>query len=699
MENLLNQALSMVNMAIFRRQQNAQYFLVYASQPWFERCIPNAKINSYLTLAGTSHFLDDFLLDADEFWQQGSDKLLQSEVWKENLHTATMTLQAVAYVKDGNEFLIIKDAALEYQNRQDTLQTARESMIEHQQLMDSHFSAQNRLENMLTQAESQTQQSLQLLEALDHADLGVIVTDNKQGILLQNPASFQLFSIEKSSLDNSPLSQLKRILGHQLPEYTNLLSSGRRWDGELYYTDATNNEKWFQATLFTIKNQYGETAFIVYLITDITRLKHLVKLNETLYQQDILTELPNRQSLFAYISQQMANNIPLKLTCINIKRFSLFNKHHGYTKGDQILNSFASWLSSNFSQAKYIARIGGDEFALIDCPVSGNDILTLNQNTKWQIDNQSVDLMLSIAEVESPIYGRDINELMKNLDLAMHLSRPCFESKFKLFDEQVKASAELTLIIEKNLPMALENDEFELYLQPIIDVVSGEVIQAEALIRWNHPKHGMISPEDFISIAEQTGAIIPIGNWVITKTCEYAKRFNDLDKKIKISFNVSPIQLASNDLLQHLQYEVSRHELQRGQLEVEITENIMVSNIDQYQHLFKHCKELGISIAIDDFGTGYSSLSYLTKFPVDKLKVDRCFIAKVLENHTNKTIVEAVISLANSLNIDIVAEGIETQDQSDFLADKNCTSLQGYYYSRPLPYQTFCQFILSNNAG
>ena len=238
-----------------------------------------------------------------------------------------------------------------------------------------------------------------------------------------------------------------------------------------------------------------------------------------------------------------------------------------------------------------------------------------------------------------------------------------------------------------------KNHEFELYLQPIIDIKTNCITKAEALIRWNHPKNGLVSPNDFIQIAERSGLIITIGEWVINRTCEISKELSRLGFDIKISINLSPSQVADSNLFNYLKTSVQKHKVNPELLELEVNEDVLVDDYSVVEKLLSKARTMGMSVSVDDFGTGYSSLSYLKKLPLDYLKIDRSFIKEIVADDNDKAIVKAVIAMAHNLNLCVTAEGVETQEQLTFLVNNACNSVQGYMFSRPITIAYFIKLL------
>jgi EAL domain-containing protein (putative c-di-GMP-specific phosphodiesterase class I) len=358
-----------------------------------------------------------------------------------------------------------------------------------------------------------------------------------------------------------------------------------------------------------------------------------------------------------------------------------------------------------------IAKIGGTEFAVImeinhlHTQVSSQDKVQCVKFAKEMISASCLPFYLSSGHkceiglnVGAAAFPKDTNsaeELMKYADLAVYAAKKKTVSSIEFYSKKLEDASRKRIEMEDALRNAITNQEFELFLQPILDLVSGKIIKAEALIRWHHPNGYLIPPDEFIPLAEQTGLIIPIGKWVIKEACVILNRLSVKHEDIKLSINLSPRQISDRQLFEFIKNSIHKAQVNPQRLELELTEGVLIDNYDKVHYLLDEVRKLGMSVSIDDFGTGYSSLSYLQKLPIDRLKIDRSFIKELNENSKDSdgAIILAVIAMAHSLKLEVIAEGVETVLQKDFLKQNNCNVAQGFLFSHPIPCDDFCDLL------
>jgi predicted signal transduction protein with EAL and GGDEF domain len=361
----------------------------------------------------------------------------------------------------------------------------------------------------------------------------------------------------------------------------------------------------------------------------------------------------------------------------------------GHPVGDSLLRAVADRLSAAVRNVDTVARLGGDEFAIIqtdlgspdNAAVLANRIITALREP-FDIDGHRVVTGTSIGIATAPRDGTSSDTLLMNADIALYLAKAERRGTYRFFEPEMDRQVQARREVELDIRNALQADEFDLHYQPILDLQSGRVAGFEALIRWNHPVRGMIDPADFIPIAEETGLIIPIGDWVLRKAClDAAKWPRDID----IAVNLSSVQFKGGKLLDNVRQALAISKLDPNRLELEITESVVLQNGEETLTLLHQLRGLGIRIALDDFGTGYSSLGYLRSFPFDKIKIDRSFIRDIDANAGSAVIVGAVVGIARALDMTTVAEGVETASQLALVRSQGCAMVQGYLFSRPRP--------------
>jgi diguanylate cyclase (GGDEF)-like protein len=446
------------------------------------------------------------------------------------------------------------------------------------------------------------------------------------------------------------------------------------------------------------------------------QLNHERRLHRLAYY-DSLTGLPNRQSFYesleTFLELAKQHNYQAAILFIDLDRFKRINDTLGHEYGDLVLKEVAERLSicirttdmiarcpAPSKPESKIARLGGDEFSLFLNQVKDQqDIAIVAQNVidiisqPIKIDNYEVMLTPSIGIAIYPDNGLLANQLMKHADIAMYKAKEAGRRTYTFYANSLNERSLERLKLEEYLRTGIEKQEFELQFQPQIDLKNNCVNKAEALVRWHHPELGVISPLEFIPLAEESGLIIELGEWILREACLQAKRWLDDGITCRISVNVSSVQFKQSDLIGKVKRALSDSQLPPELLELELTESAIMSDVEDNIIRLQNLKDMGITIAVDDFGTGYSSLSYLKKFPIDTLKIDRSFIEDIADNENDEAIVKAIMALAESMNLNVVAEGIESVEQLKILHAFNCGLIQGFYFSEPLTNDEFVYFV------
>ncbi|MGM0680403.1 MAG: putative bifunctional diguanylate cyclase/phosphodiesterase, partial [Pseudomonadota bacterium] len=366
----------------------------------------------------------------------------------------------------------------------------------------------------------------------------------------------------------------------------------------------------------------------------------------------------------------------------------------------------ASRFLMNIRKNDTVARLGGDEFVVLLENIESEENVAyfaeklLNAFVDpFDIDANHLHMSLSMGICISPYDGQDVETLLKNADAAMYRAKEQGRNGFQFFTAELSRRAHEKLTLETNLRKAIELSQLDLYYQPQNHLDSGRITSAEALLRWSHPQLGAIPPDRFIPIAEETGLIVPIGDWVITRACQQLRQWRDDGYTIQqIAINVSGVQLQRGDLVGHILTTCDYYQLAVSDLELEITESILMEDTETAFHILTKLQKYGATITVDDFGTGYSSLGYLKKLPVNKLKIDRDFIRDIVNDPDDAAIVRAILAMAENLQLTVIAEGVEEKAHCDFLRAQNCQIAQGYYFSRPVPAVEF-QELLRNESS
>ena len=412
---------------------------------------------------------------------------------------------------------------------------------------------------------------------------------------------------------------------------------------------------------------------------------------------DTVTSLPNRimfnQRLEQAIAQAHRHSRQLALMFIDLDRFKIINDTLGHETGDLLLCKVAQRLTDNLRQGDIVARLGGDEFVVLledvadaACVGTVAEKLITAMNENFVVAEREVHVTASIGISSYPLDAQDARSLMKYADIAMYRAKEQGRNTFQFYSEQINVHSVERLTLESQLRGALERDELVLHYQPVIDAKTGHIIGMEALVRWQHPEGGLLQPAKFIDIAEETGLIVQIGEWVLRNACRQQRKWKGLGlPPIRIAVNLSPRQFVHRHLIDDIVKVLAETEFDPSFLELEITETTVMHNTERAAALLEQLKEMGVRIAIDDFGTGYSSLACLKRFPINSLKIDRSFIADVPHEPGNTAITQAIIAMAHSLGLKVTAEGVESAEQVSFLREHRCEEMQGYYFSRPLP--------------
>lgn len=441
------------------------------------------------------------------------------------------------------------------------------------------------------------------------------------------------------------------------------------------------------------------------IIRNITEHKEAEKLAIFQANHDLLTGLPNRHllrkkfNLLLTQSQKECKRIILMF--IDLDRFKLINDAYGHSKGDELLCTVTKRMLENIEPSDTLARIGGDEFVLLLSERTDQfDILLFAENflnnltEPLYLGNKEVRISASIGISFYPKDGKTLDKLISNADMAMYQVKSTGRNGYSFYENSMLNEAGRKMIINQELSNALNKGEFEMYFQPLVNAINNQIIGAEGLIRWNHPKKGLLSASEFIDHTEDTGLVPKISEWTIDTICKTLHHWNTMGYALKqISINLSPTYLERYDFSEKIKETLNYYQIMPSQIEIEILENINISNMEHVINQLHKLNQLGVKIAIDDFGTGYSSLNYLERFPVDTIKLDQIFIKEIKEKSIKSPIISAIISIAQGLDLNLIAEGVETEFQSNYLQNLGCFLMQGFFYSKPLPSNQFMKLL------
>ena len=545
---------------------------------------------------------------------------------------------------------------------------------------------------------------------------GMLITDRDNLIISVNPAYTKITGYTAEELigkDPKVLSSGKQDKAFYQNMWEQLNHMGH-WSGEIWNRHKTGELFLEWLSINSIYEPNGAIHYRIAIFSDITNQKH----NESLIWQqanfDALTGLPNRNMLMERIHQQLQKNqlsgLSMALLIVDLDRFREINNVHGHVAGDFVIKVIAQRLQSCVRDIDTVARMGGGEFAII---LNNLDEIGLADRVAQSVlDSLTAPLYLeketiyqsaSIGITVSPADGADAATLIKNAEQSMYKSKHEGRNRYCYFTKLIQDEAQVRALFTHNLYKAIQADQFVIHYQPILELTTGAIHKAEALIRWQHPELGMISPGSFIPIAEETGLIVDIGNWVFYTTTQQLKKWRKtFDVDFQISINSSPVQFY-NEIKHDSHHAWFKHMdklgLPSNSITIEVTEGLMLKNNQSVSDQLNEFRENGFQLSLDDFGTGYSSLSYLHKYHFDYIKIDQSFVRDMTETSSQLVLCEAIIVMAHKLGLKVIAEGIETAEQRDLLIKAGCDYGQGYYLSYPIPIDEFELLLAKNNQS
>jgi diguanylate cyclase (GGDEF)-like protein/PAS domain S-box-containing protein len=527
----------------------------------------------------------------------------------------------------------------------------------------------------------------------------IMVTDAENRIVQVNAAFQKITGYDEAEV----MGRDPKLLGsgrHDGAFFKNMwqaLSDRGHWTGEIWdkRKDGSEYPKWVRVD--TIRDPEGCISHYVTVFSDISERKASEERIRHLAQHDALTGLPNRFTLAAHLEHALAraerSGEKVGLMFIDLDNFKTVNDTLGHHIGDRLLCEVAKRIGRAVRKSDIVARIGGDEFVVVleSTKVESDEGMVAQKiidqlGEPIVIDGNVLHTTPSIGLAIFPEDGDSAEVLMKNADVAMYHAKSAGRNNYQFYTEHMNHAAAVRAQMEGRLRAALSGDEFLLHYQPQINLATGKVSGIEALIRWQNPELGLVSPANFIPLAEEVGLIVPISAWVLENACKTAKLWCEQDIAFEcMSVNISPQEFRQRNFPEMVEAVLLKTGLPAARLELEITESTLMDSADTTVEMLLRLKALGVTLAIDDFGTGYSSLGYLKRFPIDRLKIDRSFVRDLETDASDAAISTAVIALAHSLGLQVVAEGVETQGQADFLLQRGCDSVQGYLFSRPVP--------------
>ncbi len=558
----------------------------------------------------------------------------------------------------------------------------------------------------ITDSKKAEQQLQKLGRALDQSPTSIIITDTDGVIEYVNPKFEEVSGYSAAEAIGQRPSILKSgdKSDEEYADMWKILKSGKEWQGVFHNKRKNGSLYWESARISPVRNEDGEIAYYIGIKEDITQQR---KNEEQIRYQanfDLLTGLPNRTLLMERLHQNVLfakrGDVKFSVLFVDLDRFKVVNDLYGHVVGDRLMKMVASRLQQQVRETDTVARFGGDEFVVLLLGADSADAAALVARKivdvlsgSFELDNRKITIGASVgitlfpqdvASVDNNV-EEAVGALLSNADMAMYQAKAGGRNHYHFFEQAMQDRVKRHVALEQDLKTALKHNELRVYYQPLIDAYSSEMIGMEALMRWQHPEKGMIAPDQFISLAEESGAIGELGEWVFGQACKQVRKWQDkYQVKINLSVNLSARQRDKGFNADSLRNILLESKLDPQYLMLEITENLLLKESDQAAQWLCSLKDCGVKLAVDDFGTGYSSLSYLKHFPVDILKIDRSFIKDIPEDKEDISLVTAIVAMADSLGIGVIAEGVETEEQRQFLKGIGCDYMQGFLFDKPL---------------
>jgi len=533
---------------------------------------------------------------------------------------------------------------------------------------------------------------------------GLVVVSRDLNVFTVNPSFNKMFSTRSEDVtgrhieDILPFADLKEAIN-------DALASGNE-SQDLVLESSSEGNRFFRISISRIKPAEDTAeSQVLLVIEDITERKRSEEKIIQLANYDNLTGLPNRRLLMNFINQTITlvgrRALYAAVLFIDLDRFKLINDTLGHSAGDELLKEVAERLKKCVRLSDIVGRLGGDEFiALLPDIEQFEDVIIICKRIysifeiPVKLGDHEVSVMTSIGISIYPTDGDDGDTLLRKADVAMYRAKSDGKSCYRFYSESMSHQGSDRLRLENRLRRAVDRGEMYINYQPQVDINTGKICGAEALLRWHDGEHGMISPKEFIPVAEESGLIIPIGEWILRTACTHAKSWQDKGLNcVKLSVNISLRQFIQKDFAHMVGRILKETGLDANYLELELTESVVMDNAEAVVKILGELKETGVRLAIDDFGTGYSSLIYLKLMPIDIIKIDQSFVRDMAVNVNDAAICDAIIRLAKSLNLEVIAEGVETMEQLELLKRLDCCNIQGYVVSKPLKAEDFEVFL------
>lgn len=559
---------------------------------------------------------------------------------------------------------------------------------------------------------SEKQRAVVTLESIGD---GVITTDVEANVTYLNPIAEKMTGWNNQEAKNKPLLEVFKIINEStrklVPNPVEVVLEHGQIYGLANHTlliSKHGTEYAIEDSAAPIRDDNGKILGVVLVFHDVSEARKMASKMTYLAEHDFLTGLPNRLLINDRLKQALMiakrDQEYVAVMFLDLDRFKNINDSLGHEIGDSLLKMVAERLAGCLRNSDTISRQGGDEFMILlpevvdhFAPAEVAEKLLNACSSPFDINGHEIRISISIGIAVYPDDGENVETLTKSADSAMYHAKALGRNNYQFFTQSMNERIRQLAELEHHLRRAIEKDEFLLNYQAKVDIKTGDIVGVEALIRWEHSQWGIVSPDRFISISEDTGLIKPIGAWVMREACRQNRKWQDAGlKKIPVSVNVSAVQLRDKLFLPEVTETLMLSGLEPNYLELEVTESVAIEGEDETIEWLTTLKEMGVGLSIDDFGTGYSSLSYLKRLPIDTIKIDKSFIRDIETDPDDATIITAIIKMSHGLKLNVIAEGVETQQQLDFLTNEGCDQFQGYVFSKPVSAEDFAALLESN---
>lgn len=696
MGDLLALVVKALDLAVFRYQGDGQFRVLNPLPDWYCAIYGNPD-DTDIDLADATPFLDNFLIDAEPHWQTRSDAKLASGVWTEfDPDNRQLQLEAFAFTQEEHPLLVIMNLSDSFRDRHHVYQKAREIALDNEKLIRTLHQRQRLLQDMLEKR----------IEAHDDLEqISSLVKDNASAVLICAPdGSVQVINkalvdiyhfaedaVSKRSMLDQWISEAEALY----PEIKRVVASGGYWEGEFQSQGVDAQNKWIRLAIGPVLDEQRRVTHYICIANDISDIRRSSKELEKLTDFDVTTQLPNRHSFWRRITlsinDHLSHNRPLALFYIDLDHFKRVNESLGHHAGDFLLSTMAARLAGHVKKVDLVSHLGGDEFAVVSVIQDEENVEGIAERLlaaiqpPVTIEEMTIKLSASIGVAIFPSHGQDATTLMKHADLAMFHAKEQGRNQYQVFQPSMQTRFLDWLALDRDLEQAVEAGQFELHYQPQLCLGEDTLLRLEALIRWHHPQRGLVSPADFIPMAEESGKIHDIGRWVLHEACRQACVFRAQGRDVIMAVNISPCQARRADFIDIVEAALEQTGLPPDRLDIEITESSLLEQMESVVTMLSALRRRGVSVSIDDFGSGFSSLNYLKTLPVDNLKIDQTFVRELPDNEDSKVITASIIKMAHELRMTVIAEGVETEAQLAFLRDQGCDFVQGFLFCRPLP--------------